>query len=126
MDKKTMQLLIKKAVQAAEIRTPLNIEGTRKKFCLEDDAEIPEALLLLHYAKGCPRAKEVGEVHSPENLWATGEEIGCDPTDLSPEEMEQAIWDHYCKYHPEVVHFDGNLLPTMRRILSEALEKVGV
>jgi len=118
---RSLTLLIRNAAQAAEMQTPLNIEGARKEFGVPEGQEVPEPLLLLHYAQGCHRAVEMSEVHSELNLYGTGQEIGCDPTGLSPIEMEEALWRHYQEYHPEVP-FDRSLLPRMAAIVEEALQ----
>ncbi|MFA6411024.1 MAG: hypothetical protein WCW26_05635 [Candidatus Buchananbacteria bacterium] len=114
-------LLIRNAVQAAEMHTALNIQGAREEFHIPGDQEVPKHLLLIHYAKGCERAAQMGDVHSDLNVFATGEEICCDPTTLTPSEMEAALWSHYQKYHPEVP-FDRSLLPRMAEIVEEALQ----
>ena len=115
-----ISLLVRNAIQLAEMRTPLNIRGTREEFDIPPNQEVPEALLLLHYAQGCQRAKEVGEVHGSENVWGTGEKNGCDPTSLPPDEMEQALWEHYRSHHPEVPPLDPELLPVIREIVINA------
>jgi len=115
-----MALLIKNAAQLAEMHTSLNIHGTREEFGIPPDQEVPEALLLLHYALGCKRAEQVRAVHGPENVWDTGVENDCDPTALPPEEMEKALWRHYQQSHPEVPPLDPALLPVIREIVINA------
>ena len=77
-------------VQQTEVESSLNRQGAGEQF-----GHTPTRNeLWLHYI-ACGRAAEMQSIHSPLNVWATGQRLGRDPMALPLEEREKALQETF-------------------------------
>ncbi len=78
------------AIQEAEVTSDLNGLGAYQEFGHPPDGNER----WLHYIH-CGRAGQIAEAHSDDNLWYTGQTIGCNPMSLPSALREAVLLVHY-------------------------------
>lgn len=100
METKTNALILRIAVQVAEMNSPERRQVAAKIFGVEPD-ELSSNQRAEVYGKS-GRMEEMGKLFSEETFKAVEKSLGHDPLQLSQLECLRALWKEFSQTHPEV------------------------